>query len=305
MQGVLGQIGESGDSDDWYLITTTASKNQIILETHTPGDGSGQFVNTLAPKIDVFNQSFNIIATGTVGPDGRNESLQTGELVPGEYRVRVRAKNGSKGEYYLSSQLDSIAVLNTVTIDNGTPQRSKVRSITLDFDGDVTSAPSSAFTLVRAEDSLSVPVTASPPTTIGGGQTRVILTFSGPSLDADSLADGHYQLTIHGDQMLDASGHQIDAAANGTLGSTRNVSFHRFFGDGNGDGLVDASDYLPFRTAYLSGDATGANSIYDSNGDGLFSITDLGAFTLRFRMREVPQPHLCRTISQDRSLARR
>jgi hypothetical protein len=132
---------------------------------------------------------------------------------------------------------------------------------------------------VRTEDGLVVPVVVSAITPLPGGQTQITLTFDGASLQAGSLADGHYTLSIDGSQIIDSNNQQADAAGNGTLGSTRNVSFLRFFGDTNGDGFVDANDYLTYRAAYLSGNATGLNSAYDYEGDGQFTMADLQAFT--------------------------
>ena len=40
-----------------------------------------------------------------------------------------------------------------------------------------------------------------------------------------------------------------------------------------------------FLSAYLSGTATGANSIFDYDGNGTFDVTDLAAFNQRFRLR--------------------
>jgi hypothetical protein len=120
---------------------------------------------------------------------------------------------------------------------------------------------------------------------VGPGKTRVTLTFDGPSLQFGSLTDGYYTLLIDGSQILDDLGQEVDAGNNGTAGSTGVVHFHRFFGDFNGDAIVDATDDLVFRAAYLSGDATGFNSVFNLDGSGTFSADDLQAFTDNFRKR--------------------
>ena len=99
------------------------------------------------------------------------------------------------------------------------------------------------------------------------------------------MADGRYVLTIDGNQIIDSLGHTIDAAGTGVLGSSRQVNFLRFFGDATGDGIVDGDEYLAFHAAYLSGNAYGRNSIYDANGDGVFTTADLQAFTDNFTTR--------------------
>jgi hypothetical protein len=183
-------------------------------------------------------------------------------------------------------KLSALSVLTQNTIDIGTAQRSAVRSITLTFVGTVTTIPSSAFTLKRTEDGQTFPVSVGSPVFMGG-QTFVVLTFGGPNLNGTSLPDGKYTLSIDGSKILDNFGNPVDAANNGTAGSAGTLSFFRFFGDVNGDGQVDATDYLAFRTAYLSGTVTSANSFFDFNGDGLFTAIDLNAFTANFTKRRL------------------
>ena len=142
----------------------------------------------------------------------------------------------------------ALSVLTQNQIDIGTAQRSAVRSITLTFQGDVTTIPAAAFSLTRSEDGATFPVVVGTPVYMGG-LTTVVLTFGGPNLDGTSLPDGRYSLSIAGSQILDNFGNEVDAANNGTAGSTGTISFYRFFGDSNGDGLVDATDYLAFRSA--------------------------------------------------------
>jgi hypothetical protein len=277
--GALGYVvAGATPNDDWYSINVT-SEQSLNLMTFTPSDGAGEFSNTVAPRIQLYSPSNVLLATGTVLADGRNESLSMIVTTPGQYRVRVASVNGASGEYFVSVNHVAIASIQSIAIDDGTAQRSRVRSITLVWNGTVVTAPSSAFHLVRTEDGLVVPVVVSAITPLPGGQTQITLTFDGASLQAGSLADGHYTLSIDGSQIIDSNGQMADAAGNGTLGSTRNISFLRFFGDTNGDGFVDANDYLTYRAAYLSGDATGLNSAYDYDGDGLFTAADLQAFT--------------------------
>jgi hypothetical protein len=88
-------------------------------------------------------------------------------------------------------------------------------------------------------------------------------------------------LTIDGNQIVDVYGRKVDAAGTGTLGSTKTISLFRFFGDA----IVDATDYIIFREAYLSDHTGGASSAFDYNGDGLFALIDAQAFTDNFRRR--------------------
>src|SRR5262249_45620089 len=83
-------------------------------------------------------------------------------------------------------KVSALSVLTQSKIDIGTAQRSAVRSITLTFQGDVTTIPSSAFSLKRTEDGLTIPVNVGAPVFMGG-LTTVVLTFGGPSLNGTSL----------------------------------------------------------------------------------------------------------------------
>ncbi len=175
--------------------------------------------------------------------------------------------------------------LTANVIDSGAAQRSSVRSITVDFAGNITGTAASAFTLTRS-DGLVVPVSFALSPIAGG--TRATLTFSGPGLDGSSLADGRYTLQISGIALVDDGLRLIDVDGDGVDGGTKTISFYRFFGDSNGDGLVDATDYLAFLAAYRTGVASGTGAIFDSNNDGVFTAADLNAFLLRFNKRRLP-----------------
>ncbi len=88
-------------NDDWYSITVIDGRLQF--ETSTPGDGPGEFVNTLDPHIELFNSTgATLIATGAPLEDGRNESINVSGLpAPATYLVRVTGEGGSQGEYFL------------------------------------------------------------------------------------------------------------------------------------------------------------------------------------------------------------
>ena len=130
-------------------------------------------------------------------------------------------------------------------------------------------------------------VTFDHPVTLGAGA----LTLSGPAgnvaltignagvLSASftvsysgGLSDGVYVMTMNGAAIQDEYG---QALTDGTV--TR--SFHRLFGDINGDAYVDALDSRAFRLAM--GSARGSSSYvscFDVNGDGFIDALDSRAF---------------------------
>jgi immune inhibitor InhA-like protein len=90
-------------NDDWYSVTVIQGRLQF--ETSTPGDGPGEFVNTLDPHIELYDSAGGtLIATGAPLEDGRNESIDVSGLpAPATYLVRVTAEGDTKGEYFLGT----------------------------------------------------------------------------------------------------------------------------------------------------------------------------------------------------------
>jgi hypothetical protein len=89
--------------DDWYSVTIGGSQTGIRVETSTPADGPGEFVNVLDPKIELYSPANVLIASGSPLGDGRNESLAAGGLAPGTYRIRVASDGSTSGEYFMSA----------------------------------------------------------------------------------------------------------------------------------------------------------------------------------------------------------
>ena len=89
-------------------------RRPLTLATSTPADGSGEFENSLSPHIQLYDPSGNLVASGTVGADGRNETIYYTPLLTGAYRVEVTAKNSTQGEYVLSQAVTAESVPPTV-----------------------------------------------------------------------------------------------------------------------------------------------------------------------------------------------
>src|SRR5262249_38129248 len=59
-------------NDDWYSIPLSGSQHGLKVETSTPADGPGEFLNTLDPHIDLFDSTgTTLIASGLPLGDGR------------------------------------------------------------------------------------------------------------------------------------------------------------------------------------------------------------------------------------------
>ena len=63
---VLGNIESGTSSGDYYSIPV-AAVNLLILRTATPGDGPGEFVNTLDPKIELYDPAGTLVASNDNG----------------------------------------------------------------------------------------------------------------------------------------------------------------------------------------------------------------------------------------------
>ena len=87
--------------------------------------------------------------------------------------------------------------------------------------------------------------------------------------------DGQYVLTVAATQIVDLAGQAL--VGNSAGGATFTYQFHRLFGDADGSGMIDSTDFLAFRLAFLS-----TNPNYDSDGDGIVGPADFLQFRLRF-----------------------
>jgi subtilisin family serine protease len=88
------------DAEDWYSISAGLG-DTLVFETATPADGPGEFVNLLNPHIELYDPAGNLVASGSVLGDGRNERIEHQTLAAGSYRIRVTAEGGTRGEYVL------------------------------------------------------------------------------------------------------------------------------------------------------------------------------------------------------------
>jgi hypothetical protein len=95
-----------------------------------------------------------------------------------------------------------------------------------------------------------------------------------------SLPDGIYDLLI--------SHSKIHNLANDTLDQDRVFSFHRLFGDADGDGDVDGADLARMQLSIgASATSTAYHDYFDYDGDGDVDSLDYGQVKLRFRKRYV------------------
>jgi hypothetical protein len=162
----------------------------------------------------------------------------------------------------------------SVRVNDGTIQRSRVSNLTFTLSSPVTfnGSPTSIVQLSRVNGG---PVFLGITISVVNDETVVALNFSGPETAFGSLRDGQYVLTVVATQIVDPAGQTL--VGNSGSGATFTYQFHRLFGDADGSGLVDSTDFLAFRLAFLS-----TNPNFDSDGDGIVGPADFLQFRLRF-----------------------
>jgi len=174
-----------------------------------------------------------------------------------------------------SFEVQPITKIASVIVNNGAAQRSRVTSLKVVFTQppNYASTPANAFQLTRQSDNATVSGTA----TASG--VNVTFSFTGGPIEFGSLADGRYTLTALASQITN-----LDGDNNGTVGGnfvltgTPANGLFRLFGDNDGDGDVDATDFGQFRLAF----GTTANLAFDFDNDGDVDAADFGQFRQRF-----------------------
>jgi uncharacterized repeat protein (TIGR01451 family) len=191
-----------------------------------------------------------------------------------------------------------------VQVNDGSAQRSEVRSISVTFSGPVTFAggnAAAAFQLLHEQTGNNVALSATT-STDSLGRTVVTLGFSGGETDPvsglnggiASLADGRYQLTVLAANVIGPYG--IPLAGNGTDAGSNYVSpadtyqgnglhLYRLFGDVNGDGVDDATDVGLLKSTFNRNNTDPLYLWYlDADNSGSVDASDIGQFKSRFNV---------------------
>ncbi len=212
---------------------------------------------------------------GYASPDGEvwtQVGSTTLSSLPGTVFIGLGAAAGTTSllntSTYTNVSIDTVGVESS-TIDDGTIQRSMLRTARVDFTGLVNlgANPAQAFLVIKAgggNPAFTVDLGASTPT-----QTIATLTFTNP------LADGDYTLVVFANSVTSAEG--VPMANNYTH------SFHRLFGDIDGNRTVNSADFAQFGATFgVTQGSQGYYAAFDFNGDGIVEATDFAEFGARF-----------------------
>jgi hypothetical protein len=151
-------------------------------------------------------------------------------------------------------------------VDDGTAQRSMVRSLTVTFSSAVT-LQAGAITLTDSNgNTISFTLNTSDNITFS-------LTFISGQFIGGSLANGRYVLTVHSSK--------VNADGGAQLAADRSLSFWRLFGDYYGTATVNNADKTLFAQEYKT-NAAAYLGYFDYDGNGILDTSDLNAFNQDF-----------------------
>ncbi|MBX7104425.1 MAG: right-handed parallel beta-helix repeat-containing protein [Gemmataceae bacterium] len=274
---VIGSVNSTASTAltiDFYANPTgTAQGKRYLGSTNVTTDGAGNAsfnVNTLASS--TAGEAVTAVA---IDPAGNTSEFSAAVTTPG---AAIPAK------------------VTNLVINNGATQRSRVLSIRIEFSQIVTftGGLAGAFQLNKVGGGSVTFDTVNSVIDNSGSGTKVTFAFAltGPTdgaVGSVSLADGRYILTANAANISNANGN-LDGNGDGTGGDNYNspsaanspptvapTGIFRLFGDADGNGQVNSSDFLNFRLAFLSSDPT-----FDFNGNGSVDSSDFLAFRINF-----------------------
>jgi hypothetical protein len=281
-----GNTRRASDPDAHSRGQVWALDEQTMTATLVVNADLGSYSAALgaAQRLSNGNYSFTL---GTNGPEPVGPPAHTVEVAPDgtkvydlevnrpEYRsYRVRTLYEGTGDVLAGAPQK----VESIVLNDGSAQRSMVTSLTVTFDRVVTIDPG-AFEL-RRQDGSSVGLNVA--TSVAGGRTVAVLTFTGPDVVGGSLADGNYALTVRGELVHDRFGRSLDGDGDGTPGGDRSDAFFRLYGDSDGDRDVDLLDLGRFLSTFGRRRGDPRYLAYlDFNDDGRVGLLDLFAFADR------------------------
>lgn len=196
---------------------------------------------------------------------GRNSLVPRDVMIDLDDGLRILAGRVDMGAYEMAKREISIA---RISINAGAAQRSMVKQVVVVFRERVDLSEGAITVLLARRDdaALDTIVDVKNPS---GDKKRYVVSFRGSGTIGGSLADGLYDVVIHGEYVTGVAGY--------AYGADYSRRFHRSFGDANGDRIVDAADRDQLRIA-LSPFGRKLRSVFDYDGDGMISDNDLREF---------------------------
>lgn len=298
-QAPIEQIpGEEGDGvpQPANVPTRVALSDSQVVENAATGSASllvGSLLTELAVEDDSETYLYELEASGGATDNLLFEIVDDELFVKqgtsidfetkSEYLVRVRVTTGSGATtvHDLTVSVVDLLEVRGVVVNGGSPQRSRVETLSVEFDGEAVMT-ADAFQVSKLGEGGGVVDFAVTTATVDGG-TVATLEFEGGFTESGSLVDGNYRLRVDGTKVSRPGGELLDADRNGRgggewlFGDEATDRFFRLFGDMDGDGDVDITDLNDFfipAFGTLAGQA-GYRPELDADADGDIDITDL------------------------------
>ena len=248
------------------------------------------FGNATSPSgtVSFVDASGGTIGVGTVQADG-TAALSTKLLSVGT--DHITAIYSGDGTYPASTSAVVTEIVNAIPavliskVGDGSSQRSVIKNVTLTFSSAVALTPG-AFTFTRRNTGGSGSNDGSAPTDLtadvsfsnpsGDGMNWVVSFLpNSPAADASGgLTDGIYDLVVHGAGV---------AATGGGSFADQTITFHRLFGDIDGNGTVNSADYFQFKKAFGTASASMLyNPAFDFDNNGKINSADYFKFKANF-----------------------
>jgi hypothetical protein len=288
-------------------LTITPAALTVTADDKSKDCGDSNPALTYTIRGFVNNDSASVVS----GTPTLNTTAAAGSPV-GYYPISIDVGPLSAANYTFQGVNGTLSVVAPVTVaavrvNDGSAQRSEVRSITVTFSGPVIFAggnanAAAAFQLLHVQTGNNVGLNAVL-STDAQGRTVVTLSFSGDETDAvsalnggiASLADGRYSLSVLAGSVTDANGGALDGDADGQVGGNyvsptdtyqgNGLHLYRLFGDTNGDGVVDATDVGQLKSTFNRNNVDPLYlSFLDADNSGAVDAQDIAQFKSRFNV---------------------
>jgi hypothetical protein len=266
------------------LFTNSTVSNVVVQQTATtvtvsPGSTSASTGSTAQFSATVDDQFGNAISNPPItwAVTGTGNSISSTGLVTLGSTAGIFVVTATDGAISNTASLTAEAspTLTSFQINDGNAQRAMIDSLTLVFSQQVSLA-SGALTLNQRSTTGGAPTPMTFTQSTPDGGATWILTFTDPSYIGHSLPDGIYDLTVTSADVTDAADLPI-AGPNSTF------SFYRLYGDFEGTGSVNGTDFSILASVFGSNVGTGGGLWFvDYYGVGSVNGSDFSQFAARF-----------------------
>jgi hypothetical protein len=170
---------------DWYSLQVQAGDN-LVLETATPADGPGEFVNDWDPILELYDPTGALVASDdNSAPDGRNALLNHTASSAGTYTVRVSSANQASGAYVLRFAVEELFAASSdsdIVAEYAAPIASDSGGTATAHAGDVGSSDQDSDPVFAALSGNAVPV-------IGPSNVTLLIDSNGSPTSAATFAN--------------------------------------------------------------------------------------------------------------------